>query len=99
MPAAARGPHGVRGKTRAVKAQARFYHQITFVNSGRRRTRCLMKHLPPLALLLALQLCAPAAQVKKEATKTAPAAAPKVQTASARTIVCIDPGHPSEVAS
>jgi N-acetylmuramoyl-L-alanine amidase len=58
-----------------------------------------MKLLTPLALLLALQLCAPAAQFKKEAQKTAPAAAPKVKTASARTIVCIDPGHPSEVAS
>jgi N-acetylmuramoyl-L-alanine amidase len=58
-----------------------------------------MKLLTPLALMLALQLCAPAAQVKKEATKIAPAAAPKVKTASARTIVCIDPGHPSEVAS
>ena len=56
-----------------------------------------MKLLTPLALLLALQLCAPAAQVKKETSKTAPAA--KVETASARTIVCIDPGHPSEVAS
>lgn len=58
-----------------------------------------MKLLTPLVLLLALQLCAPAAQVKKEASKTAPAAAPKAKTASARTIVCIDPGHPSEVAS
>ncbi|HYY98028.1 MAG TPA: N-acetylmuramoyl-L-alanine amidase, partial [Pyrinomonadaceae bacterium] len=56
-----------------------------------------MKFLTPLTLLLALQLCAPAAQVKKETSKTAPA--PKVKTASARTIVCIDPGHPSEVAS
>ena len=54
-----------------------------------------MKLLTPLALLLALQLCAPAAQVKKEASK----AAPKVRTEAARTIVCIDPGHPSEVAS
>ena len=58
-----------------------------------------MKLLTPLALLLALQLCAPAAQVGKESKKTAPAAAPKVKAASARTIVCIDPGHPSEVAS
>ncbi|HVF44540.1 MAG TPA: N-acetylmuramoyl-L-alanine amidase [Pyrinomonadaceae bacterium] len=59
-----------------------------------------MKLLTPLALLLTLQLCAPAAQVKKEASKAAPApAAPKVKAASARTIVCIDPGHPSEVAS
>ena len=55
-----------------------------------------MKLLTPLALLLALQLCAPA-QVKREVTKTA--APPKVKTTSARTIVCIDPGHPSEVAS
>ncbi len=58
-----------------------------------------MKLLTPLALLLALQLCAPAAQVKKGAPKAAPAAEPKVKTASARTVVCIDPGHPSEVAS
>ena len=60
-----------------------------------------MKLLTSLALLLALQLCACAAQVRKEApTKTAtPAAAPKVKTTAARTIVCIDPGHPSEVAS
>src|SRR3954469_13853100 len=60
-----------------------------------------MKLLTSLALLLALQLCATAAQVRKEApAKTAtPAAAPKVKTAGARTIVCIDPGHPSEVAS
>ena len=54
-----------------------------------------MKLLTPLALLLALQLCAPAAQVKRD---TKPAA-PKVKAADARTIVCIDPGHPSEVAS
>jgi N-acetylmuramoyl-L-alanine amidase len=59
-----------------------------------------MKLLTPLALLLALQLCAPAAQVRKEApTKNAPAAAPKVKAEAARTVVCIDPGHPSEVAS
>ena len=57
-----------------------------------------MNLLTPLALLLALLLCAPAAQVKKEASKTAAPAA-KVKSASARTIVCIDPGHPSEVAS
>jgi N-acetylmuramoyl-L-alanine amidase len=58
-----------------------------------------MKLLTPLALLLALQLCAPAAQVRKEATKTAAPPAPKVKSAAARTVVCIDPGHPSEVAS
>lgn len=56
-----------------------------------------MKLLTPLALLIALQLCVPA-QVKRAVTKTA-APAPKVKTVGARTIVCIDPGHPSEVAS
>src|SRR5215212_9464335 len=82
------------------RALASFYHQIPFVNSGRRRTRSRMKLFTPLALLITLQLCAPAAQVKKETSKTAPApAAPAVKTAFARTIVCIDPGHPSEVAS
>lgn len=60
-----------------------------------------MKLLTPLALLLSLQLCAPAAQVKKsDAGKTAPPpAASKIAGTEARTIVCIDPGHPSEVAS
>jgi N-acetylmuramoyl-L-alanine amidase len=70
-----------------------------------------MKLLTALALLLALQLCAPAVQVRKRAnTKTAPppkAAAPskmappskEAPSASGRTVVCIDPGHPSEVAS
>jgi N-acetylmuramoyl-L-alanine amidase len=70
-----------------------------------------MKLLPALALLLTLQLCAPAAQVRKQAKTAAPppskAAAPSKTDApiaaapgtSARTIVCIDPGHPSEVAS
>jgi N-acetylmuramoyl-L-alanine amidase len=73
-----------------------------------------MKLLPALALLLSLQLCAPAAQVRKQAkSKTAApskAAAPTKAGAPAktdeaepgaslRTIVCIDPGHPSEVAS
>ena len=70
-----------------------------------------MKLLPALALLLTLQLCAPAAQVRKQAKTSAPppakaappsksAAPPNAETgASARTVVCIDPGHPSEVAS
>jgi N-acetylmuramoyl-L-alanine amidase len=62
-----------------------------------------MKSLTPLLLLLALQLCAPAAQSKRDApARPAPAAkaapASKAE-AGARTIVCIDPGHPSEVAS
>ena len=59
-----------------------------------------MKLLAPVALLAALQLCAPAAQVKKSAPKSAPPApASKAGDAPARTVVCIDPGHPSEVAS
>lgn len=64
-----------------------------------------MKLLTSLALLLALQLCAPAAQVRKRAkagsAPPAKSAAPskEVPGAAARTVVCIDPGHPSEVAS
>ncbi|PYS83338.1 MAG: hypothetical protein DMF67_09330 [Acidobacteria bacterium] len=59
-----------------------------------------MKLLTPVVLLLALQLCAPAAQVKKAVSKSAtPTPAPKAGEAPARTVVCIDPGHPSEVAS
>jgi N-acetylmuramoyl-L-alanine amidase len=57
-----------------------------------------MKLLTPVVLLLALQLCAPAAQVKKVISKSATPAS-KATDASARTVVCIDPGHPSEVAS
>ena len=62
-------------------------------------------------LLLALGLCAPA-QVRKGHSKSTPApskSAPKVSKTvepsktgnpeSGRTVVCIDPGHPSEVAS
>ena len=70
-----------------------------------------MKLLPALALLLTLHFCAPAAQVRKQAKTGArppsKSAAPSKADAppdarpgtSARTIVCIDPGHPSEVAS
>lgn len=59
-----------------------------------------MKFLPSLLLLLALQLCAPEAQVKKDSRNTAaPPAEASPQTEPARTVVCIDPGHPSEVAS
>jgi N-acetylmuramoyl-L-alanine amidase len=70
-----------------------------------------MRLLATLALLLALSLCAPA-QVRKgggqrtdatprPASKSAKAPAPPESgaTASGRTVVCIDPGHPSEVAS
>lgn len=81
------------------KASARLYHQIAPVNSVR-LTKKVKKLLTPLALLLALQLCAPAAQVRKTAPKVAtPTPAPKAGDAPARTVVCIDPGHPSEVAS
>ncbi|MET0649946.1 MAG: N-acetylmuramoyl-L-alanine amidase [Pyrinomonadaceae bacterium] len=70
-----------------------------------------MKLLAPFALLLALSLCAPA-QVRKGGSKRTSAppqpaskAAPTPEPAKAggaesgRTVVCIDPGHPSEVAS
>lgn len=71
-----------------------------------------MRLLAPLALLLALLLGAAAAQVRKGAGRKSPAPpspASKVSKApgepraggaeSGRTVVCIDPGHPSEVAS
>ena len=60
-----------------------------------------MRLLPPLALIFALQLCAPAAQVKRDAARKSappPKSAP-APASSVRTVVCIDPGHPSEVAS
>src|SRR5215207_2774934 len=79
-----------------------FYHSSHgFVTSK-------MKFLTTLALLLALQVCAPRAQVGGDATgKKAPGAAAAKEaaqettgeTTAARTVVCIDPGHPSEVAS
>ena len=71
-----------------------------------------MRLLAPLALLFALVLGAAAAQVRKgnsKRTSAPPKPASKVaKTAEAakaggsesgRTVVCIDPGHPSEVAS
>jgi N-acetylmuramoyl-L-alanine amidase len=66
-----------------------------------------MRLLATLALLLALLLGAAAAQVRKsKRTSAPPKPAPKVAEAaeanvpeSGRTVVCIDPGHPSEVAS
>jgi N-acetylmuramoyl-L-alanine amidase len=71
-----------------------------------------MRLLATLALLPALILCAAAAQVRKGSGRKAsapPKAAPKVSKTpeaaktgnpeSGRTVVCIDPGHPSEVAS
>jgi N-acetylmuramoyl-L-alanine amidase len=57
-----------------------------------------MKYLPVVVLLLALQLCTPASQVRKSSPKASPAPA-KSATVGERTVVCIDPGHPSEVAS
>ncbi|MBC7931311.1 MAG: N-acetylmuramoyl-L-alanine amidase [Rubrivivax sp.] len=57
-----------------------------------------MKFLTALVLLLALQLSAPAVQVKKAKQKTSAPPA-KIENASRSTIVCIDPGHPSEIAS
>lgn len=67
-----------------------------------------MKLLPALALILALQLSAQAAQAARGARrggarpakeKAAKAGADAPRAAEGRTVVCIDPGHPSEVAS
>ena len=70
-----------------------------------------MRLLATLTLLLALLLGVTAAQVKRGGKKTsapqksaskvskAPAASKTVRPGSGRTVVCIDPGHPSEVAS
>jgi N-acetylmuramoyl-L-alanine amidase len=63
----------------------------------------MTKFFAALALVLALQLCPPQAQVKKRAERPANEAADGAKAAdgkrAARTIVCVDPGHPSEVAS
>src|SRR5947209_17101103 len=77
--------------------QASFYHQITFVNSAL-PPHTEMKYLSLLVLLLALQLCTPASQVRKNNPKVEAAPA-KSAAVGERTVVCIDPGHPSEVAS
>lgn len=59
-----------------------------------------MKFLTVLVPLLALTICVPAVQVKKANQKTpAPRSKSKLESAGGRTIVCIDPGHPSEIAS
>jgi N-acetylmuramoyl-L-alanine amidase len=58
----------------------------------------VMKLTAALALLLALQVCAPAAQVSKDNPKP-PAPPEKVAPAEAPPVVVIDPGHPSEVSS
>jgi N-acetylmuramoyl-L-alanine amidase len=91
-----------------ARTRTLFYHQITPVNSAR-RFRILMRPLAPLTLLLALLLGVNAAQVRKgakrtsappqPASKVAKAPAPPAGAESTRTVVCIDPGHPSEVAS
>jgi N-acetylmuramoyl-L-alanine amidase len=59
-----------------------------------------MKLTASLVLMLALELCAPWAQVSKDNPK--PAAPPEKSKPAApapRAVVVIDPGHPSEVAS
>ncbi|HEU4595369.1 MAG TPA: N-acetylmuramoyl-L-alanine amidase [Pyrinomonadaceae bacterium] len=64
-----------------------------------------MKFLCALSLLLGLQLCAPQPQAQKKGGPSAgvgPAASAPASESSpvaARTVICIDPGHPSEVAS
>jgi N-acetylmuramoyl-L-alanine amidase len=59
-----------------------------------------MKLTASLALMLALELCAPWAQVSKDNPK--PAARPEKSppaAAASRPVIAVDPGHPSEVAS
>ena len=59
-----------------------------------------MKLTATVALLLTLQLCVPGAQVSKDNPKpAAPAEKVRPREAAGRVVVCIDPGHPSEVAS
>ena len=60
-----------------------------------------MKLLAAFILLLALQLCSPEAQVKDgRAPETTTAAADEARIRAAAPVrICIDPGHPSEVAS
>jgi N-acetylmuramoyl-L-alanine amidase len=70
-----------------------------------------MRFLTPLALLLLLLPFAPSAQVRRDAPRPAKKVPPAKQVskdaapaaahseAVRRTVVCIDPGHPSEVAS
>lgn len=53
-----------------------------------------MKYFIAILALLAFQVCTPEAQVKKNSGKPAAKSA-----APARTVIVIDPGHPSEVAS
>ena len=55
-----------------------------------------MRLLTTLALLLALPPCVAAAQARKGAPRKS---APQTKAAAAPTVICIDPGHPSEVAS
>ncbi|HEX8499470.1 MAG TPA: N-acetylmuramoyl-L-alanine amidase [Pyrinomonadaceae bacterium] len=58
-----------------------------------------MRLLTPLALLLLLLACATATQHRKEPRRPPAKGAEVSKAAGARTVVCIDPGHPSEVAS
>src|SRR5215207_4746547 len=109
------------GEARAVRQPRFAVHHLLFTihhlplsgfyHSSRGFVTSKMKFLTTFVLLLALQVCAPHAQVgrgttgrkapgggaqepTKEATKKAPD-----ETGAAKTVVCIDPGHPSEVAS
>lgn len=71
-----------------------------FYHSSRGFVTSKMKFLPTFAFLLTLQLCAPLAQVKQDTRQQKPVNAGAAKTSVAeKTIICIDPGHPSEVAS
>lgn len=58
-----------------------------------------MRHFLSLALLLALQICSPKAQTAKLGGPDVPPATAPTPAPSEANVVCIDPGHPSEVAS
>jgi N-acetylmuramoyl-L-alanine amidase len=72
-----------------------------FYHSSQRFVTYKMKFFVTFASLLALQLCMPVAQVEQKSPTGQATSAPPISKAfeSEKTIVCIDPGHPSEVAS
>jgi N-acetylmuramoyl-L-alanine amidase len=107
----ARAPKANVGRGDFERLNSNAFLSSNPVREQRPPGRIPMRLLATLALLLALGLCAPA-QVRKgggKKTSAPPQPASKVaQTPepakaggpeSGRTIVCIDPGHPSEVAS
>lgn len=58
-----------------------------------------MRYAATLLFVLALQLCAPEAQNGQKPKEAADGKAAAADRAAPRRVVCIDPGHPSEVSS